>query len=130
MYGFGIKLHDSFDHVVLNVTKALKTEGFGVLTTIDVQKTLKEKLNADWRPYLILGACNPVLAHQALQIEPDIGLLLPCNVVIREEIDGSIMVSFMDPLTILNIVQNAKITAIAQDARQRLEKVSATLLRR
>lgn len=127
MYGFTIKLHDTFDNVVLSVTKALKTEGFGVLTTIDVKATLKEKLNIERRPYLILGACNPQLAHRTLEIEPDIGLLLPCNVVIREEDDGSITVAFMDPLAVLNIVKNPKITEIAQDVRKRLEKVRDSL---
>ena len=127
MYRFSIKLHDTFDNVVLSVTKALKTEGFGVLTTIDVKATLKEKLNIERRPYLILGACNPQLAHRTLEIEPDIGLLLPCNVVIREEDDGSITVAFMDPLAVLNIVKNPKITEIAQDVRKRLEKVRDSL---
>lgn len=127
MYGFDIKLHDKFDNAVLSVTKALKTEGFGVLTTIDVKATLKEKLNIERRPYLILGACNPQLAHRTLEIEPNIGLLLPCNVVIREEDDGSITVSFMDPLAVLNIVNNPKITEIAQDVRKRLEKVRDSL---
>ncbi|HZW61176.1 MAG TPA: DUF302 domain-containing protein [Candidatus Babeliales bacterium] len=127
MYGFSINLQDTFDNVVQGVTKALKTEGFGVLTTIDVKATLKEKLNIERRPYLILGACNPQLAHRVLEIEPDIGLLLPCNVVIREEPNGSITVSFMDPLSVLNIVNNPKVTEIAQEVRKRLEKVRDSL---
>jgi uncharacterized protein (DUF302 family) len=127
MYGFSINLNDTFDNVVARVTETLKTEGFGVLTTIDVKATLKEKLNIEHRPYLILGACNPQLAHRVLEIEPDIGLLLPCNVVIREEPNGSITVSFMDPLSVLNIVNNPKVTEIAQEVRKRLEKVRDSL---
>lgn len=127
MYGFNIELHDTFDNVVARVTEALKTEGFGVLTTIDVKKTLQEKLNIERLPYLILGACNPQLANRKLEIEPDLGLLLPCNVVIRKEPNGSTVVSFMDPLAVLSIVNNPKITEIAQDVRKRLEKVRDSL---
>jgi uncharacterized protein (DUF302 family) len=127
MYGFNITLHDSFDSVIACVIKALKTEGFGVLTKIDVQATLKEKLGIDMRPYIILGACNPQLAHRSLEIDPDIGLLLPCNVVVRQETDGSIIVSFMDPLSILNLVNNPEITKIAMGAKERLERVRRCL---
>ena len=127
MYGFSVKLHGSFKEIVDCVTDDLKKEGFGILTTIDVQKTLKDKLGIEQRPYLILGACNPQLAHQALNQDPNIGLLLPCNVVVREENENNIIVSFMDPLAVLNIVNNPKITEIAKDVRKRLEKVRDSL---
>ena len=89
------------DQMIKKVTDALKTEGFGVLTQINVKDTLKTKINVDARPYMILGACNPQSAHQALLAEPDIGMLLPCNVVVREEEDGSIKAGFMDPVAVL-----------------------------
>lgn len=127
MYSFNVKRNDLFEKIVSEVTEALKTEGFGVLTKIDVQATLKEKLGVEHKPYLILGACNPQLAHRALEIDSDIGLLLPCNVVISEEHDGSILVSFMDPLAVMGLVNKPEIMDIAKDAYQRLKRVQAML---
>jgi uncharacterized protein (DUF302 family) len=123
MYGFGTKITGSFDEVVEKVTAALKEQGFGILTEIDVKKTLKEKLGVEKRPYKILGACNPPLANQALEADPDIGLLLPCNVVVREEEDGSISVSFMDPEAVLALVDHEHIGALAEQVRGRLQDV-------
>ena len=123
MYGFNIILHDGFDNVVKRVTEALKTEGFGVLTDIDVKATMKAKLNVDGPSYRILGACNPPLAHQAIAADPDIGLLLPCNVVVREQPDKKINVGFMDPIAVLKLTDNPQIAGIAKDVRGRLERV-------
>ena len=123
MYGFNITLQDSFDGAIKRVTEALKTEGFGVLTDIDVQATMKAKLGVDGKPYLILGACNPPLAHKAISADPDIGLLLPCNVVVREQADKKINVGFMDPIAVLKLTDNPQIADIAKDVRGRLERV-------
>ena len=127
MYGFSIKMTGNMDDVVEKVTEALKTEGFGVLTEIDVQATLKKKIDVDRKPYKILGACNPSLANEAINAEPDIGLLLPCNVVVREEDDGSMTVAFMDPMAVLDLVDNDKVHEIAPDVKSRLERVSELL---
>ena len=127
MYGFNINVTGDMQTVRERVTAALQQEGFGVLTEIDVAATLKKKLDVDRKPYLILGACNPVLANQALNADPDIGLLLPCNVVLREEDDGSITVGFMDPAAVLSLVDKAGVEVLATEVRSRLERVRDAL---
>lgn len=127
-YGFERRLQGAtFDQAVEQVTAALKKEGFGVLTTIDVKDTLKKKLDADFRPYVILGACNPVLAHQALTTEPQIGLLLPCNVVVQEEPEGGILVSIAAPRAMFTLVDNPKLLPVVEEADRRIQRVLASL---
>lgn len=125
-YGFGTTLPVSYDEAMTLVKDALKVEGFGVLTEIDVKKTLREKLNVDMPAYMILGACNPPLAHRALTTEPEIGLLLPCNVVVRE-VDAGTRVEVADPKAMLGIVGKAELDAVAADAEARLRRVVASL---
>ncbi len=126
-YGFGKTVVLSFDAAVEKVTQELQKEGFGVLTDIDVAATLKKKLNLEMPPYRILGACNPPLAHRALEAEPSIGLLLPCNVVVRKDAAGKVQVEFMDPNAVLDLVNRPEISRIAGEVRQRLVRVMQTL---
>lgn len=123
MYSFSTKLQGKVDEIEQQLITALKEEGFGILTEIDVRATLKEKLGIEKRPYKILGACNPPLANQAIEADPDIGLLLPCNVVIREEEDGSVCVAFMDPSAVLKLVERDNVDALASEVRSRLLRV-------
>ncbi len=126
-YGFGKTVNNSFLDAIDNVTKALQQEGFGVLSDIDVAAALKKKLNKDIPPYRILGACNPPLADRAITIEPSIGLLLPCNVVVRQDDTGQVHVEFMDTDAVLKLVDKPDITALASEVRQRLERVMAAI---
>jgi uncharacterized protein (DUF302 family) len=123
MYGFNVTLKTTVPEAIDRVKDALATEGFGVLSEIDVAGTLKKKLDLDRRPYHILGACNPKLASQALEADPDIGLLLPCNVVVREEQNGDITVGFMDPVAVMGLVDKEGVEQLANDVRARLERV-------
>jgi len=123
MYGFNTTVSCSMDEAVEKVTAALAVEGFGILSEINVQAAMKKKLDLDIRPYLILGACNPTLAHQALEAEPDIGLLLPCNVVVREDTNDTVIVAFMDPEAVLGIVGRDDIQPLAREVKARLLRV-------
>ncbi len=128
MYGFHKTLSGvSVEEAVDKVTAALKTEGFGVLTDINVQAVMKEKLDIDHKPYRILGACNPTLAHQAIEHDSDIGLLLPCNVVVREEDNAEITVAFVNPKAMLQVVNDSAVDALATEVEQRLHRVSDSL---
>lgn len=128
MYGFTTTLTGlSFDQAIDKTTAALKAEGFGVLSDIDVQKAMKDKLGADMPPYRILGACNPPLAHQAVQAVPDIGLLLPCNVIVREEAPGRVVVGFLDPQIMVGLVGKPEVKLVADAAEQRLRRACLSL---
>jgi uncharacterized protein (DUF302 family) len=124
--GLTVTLHTDYDTALQRVTDALKAEGFGVLTEIDVKATLKKKLDVDFRPYKILGACNPALAYRALSAAPEIGLLLPCNVTVAQ-VDDGIEVGIIDPIGMLGLVTHPDLEPIAEEARQRLERVAKAL---
>lgn len=126
-FGFGKIVKLDFDVVLQQVTEELAKEGFGVLTVIDVQATLKAKLGLDMPPYRILGACNPKLAHQAITAVPDIGLLLPCNVLVREDEEGQVHVGFMDPGAVLGLVNDPRVDPLAAQVKHKLETVLAAL---
>jgi uncharacterized protein (DUF302 family) len=126
-YGLRVELPLDYDQAVERATAALKAEGFGVLTTIDVRATLKQKLGAEFRRYVILGACNPPLAHQALGAELEIGLLLPCNVVVYENGPGRSVVAAMAPLEAMSVVGNAALTPVAEQADRRLRDALSAL---
>ncbi len=125
--GINVRLHTDFDSALVRVTEALKAEGFGVLTEIDVKETLKKKIGVDFRPYKILGACNPPLAYRALSAAPEVGLLLPCNVTVSQAEEGVVDVALVDPLAMLGVVVNSELTSVAEEARVRLERVAAAL---
>jgi uncharacterized protein (DUF302 family) len=125
--GMFVYLNTDYESALTLVTAELQKEGFGVLTEIDVRATLKKKLDVDFRPYKILGACNPPLAHRALSAAPEVGLLLPCNVTVAEESDGRILVSLVDPEAMLGFVDNPALEEVACDAKERLARVAAAL---
>ena len=126
-YFFSKQLEMPFDQAIQHVTEALAVKGFGVLTTIDVQATMKKKLNAEFRPYTILGACNPEFAHKALQSEDKIGTMLPCNVVVQEMNKGSVEVSAVDPVASMIAIENPKLASIAGEVRDLLKQVVSGL---
>jgi len=127
-YGLRVHVDAPYEDAVAKVTEALKVEGFGVLTTIDVRQTLKQKLDADFRKYVILGACNPPLAHRALSAELEIGLLLPCNVIVYERAPGQTTVAAMAPVAAMGVVgDNAELTKVAGEADARLRRVLTAL---
>lgn len=126
-YVFGKTVTTDFQATVDKVTQALAEQGFGVLTEIDVAATMKKKLGAEMPPYKILGACNPQLAQQAIAAEPQIGALLPCNVVVRNDAAGATYVEFMDPQAVLTLVNRPEVSALAGEVRQRLQKVLAAM---
>lgn len=125
-YGFSRTVDMPFDAAVEKVTAELQKEGFGVLTTIDVKETLKKKLNVDFKNYKILGACNPPFAHKALQADEEIGLLLPCNVIVYEKSGKSVVAAF-DPMSMSRIMDNTAVEPIASEVKQRLERVIAAV---
>lgn len=126
-YGFGKTVASSFTAALEKTTQALQKEGFGVLTDIDVAATLKKKLNQDIPPYRILGACNPPLAHRALQADPSIGLLLPCNVVVREDAAGRVHVEFLDPNVLALLAEHPAVAELANEVRQKLVRAMESI---
>ena len=119
-YYFAMTIEASFDDVVSRTREALMAEGFGVITEIDVQKTLKTKINVDFRPYLILGACNPTMAYQALQLEDNVGAMLPCNVVVQQRSEGTVEVAAIDPVASMQAIENPALTEKASEVAAKL----------
>jgi len=126
-FGFGKVVEESFDGAIEKVTAELEKEGFGVLSDIDVAAKMKAKLDKDMPGYRILGACNPALAYKAISAVDDIGLLLPCNVLVHEDADGKVHVDFMDPVSVLSLVNDPGVTPVAQEVKDRLQRVLAAL---
>lgn len=127
-FGYQMVVADKYEDAVQKVTAALKEQGFGVLTSIDVQATLKQKLDVDFDKYVILGACNPPLAHRALQTDPNVGLLLPCNVIVYENKEtGGSTINIVNPLSMMEFAGNPELSSVAQDAAERLQKVADSL---
>ena len=122
-YHFSKKIGRPFDQAIADVTAALQAEGFGVLTTIDVKATLKKKLDVDFRPYTILGACNPKFAYKALQAEDKIGTMLPCNVIVQQGADGKVEVSAVDPVASMAAIENPALGEVAGTVREMLRRV-------
>ncbi len=125
--GTTVRMNTDFETALDRVTAALKAEGFGVLTEIDVKDTLKKKLNVDFRPYKILGACNPSLAYKALSVAPEVGLLLPCNVTVAQVDENLVEVSLVDPLTMLGVIAYPDLKPVADEASARSDRVAAAL---
>lgn len=126
-FGTRRELKAGYDETLAKIPEALKAEGFGILTEIDVKETLKKKIGVDFRRYKILGACNPPLAHQALSAETEIGLMLPCNVIVYETDEGRTVVSAIDPTSTIASVGNPKLTELAEQVRDKLARVIASL---
>jgi uncharacterized protein (DUF302 family) len=125
--GITVRLNTDYETALTNTISALKVEGYGVLTEIDVKDTLKKKLDVDFPPYKILGACNPPLAHQALTAAPEVGLLLPCNVTVRQLEDGAVEVAMIDPLMMMGVIHNPALKPVADEALARLVRVAQAL---
>lgn len=126
-YHFSKRVDLPFDQAIERTTEVLKEHGFGVLTEIDIKATLKKKLDVDFRNYRILGACNPPNAHKALQAEPHIGLMLPCNVIVQEHEDGSVEVSGVDPVASMQAIENNKLGAVAQEVQSMMKQAIAAI---
>jgi uncharacterized protein (DUF302 family) len=125
-YGFSKTTPLLYEQAVVKVTEELKKEGFGVLTTIDVRETMKKKLNVDFPRYVILGACNPPFAYQALQAEEELGLLLPCNLIVYEK-EGTIVVAAFDPMVMTSVIENPAMVPVAKEMKTRLKRVIAAV---
>jgi uncharacterized protein (DUF302 family) len=126
-FGFGKVVEESFDGAIEKVTTELEKEGFGVLSDIDVAAKMKAKLDKEMPGYRILGACNPALAYKAISAVEEIGLLLPCNVLVHQDADGKVHVDFMDPVSVLSLVNDPGVTPVAQEVKDRLQRVLAAL---
>ena len=125
--GLTVRVNKNFDDALAQTAAALKAEGFGVLTEIDVKETLKKKIDVDFRPYKILGACNPPLAYRALSAVPEVGLLLPCNVTVSYVEDNVTEVAIIDPLSMLGFIRHPDLEPVAEEARARLDRVAKAL---
>ena len=126
-YYFSKKVKGAFEEILEKVTASLKNEGFGVLTEIDVKETLKKKLDVDFHKYRILGACNPLFAYKALQAEDKIGIMLPCNVIVQEKVEGEVEVAAVDPVASMKAVDNPDLLSIAKQVQEKLQHVIGSL---